>query len=302
MKALGSDTAVVTQFICKMSGSSQAFLAEANDGKKYVVKHAQGNCANFLFNECIGSNLYGLFGLLCPPWKPLIVTDEFLDQNAGCWIEKNEGKTRPPAALCFGSQFLGTSETAVYQILPGSWFKRVHHPFDFWRAWFLDICAEHYDTRQALFHERDDRSIQPWFIDHGYMFGGPDKRIRGKVMAPRYLDSRIYGKTPIKRLSVWVEAAQRLDENDYWHLLDSVPSDWKTSKATNAFASFIGRFLSKEFASIIIQQMDMINETFLQLRSEGKPAWRAHCYGSFFPTGTNRLDTAVRDTEPVWVD
>jgi hypothetical protein len=159
---LDFETAAVTHFIRKMGGSSQPFLAVASDGKRYVVKYAQASCANFLFNECFGSNLYSLFGLRCPPWKPLIVTEEFLDQNTACWIEKNE-KTRPLAGLCFGSQFLGDSETEIYQILPGSWFKKIDHPFDFWRAWFLDICAEHYDTRQALFHERGDRLIQPWF-------------------------------------------------------------------------------------------------------------------------------------------
>jgi hypothetical protein len=187
-------------------------------------------------------------------------------------------------------------------MLPGPWFKKVHHPFDFWRAWFLDICAERYDTRQALFHEREDHSIQPWFIDHGYMFGGPDDRIRGKVMAPRYLDSRIYGKMPIKRLSTWVEAARTLNQEVYWQLLDSIPSDWKTSETMSAFTRFIGRFLNKEFDEIIIQQMEMINETFLQLRSEGKPAWRAHCCGHFFPTGANQLDNAVIGTEIVGVD
>jgi hypothetical protein len=275
-----------------MGGSSQPFLAQANDGKKYVIKFAQKDCANFLFNECLGSNLYQLFGLLCPPWKALMLTDEFLDQNPGCWID-SKGLIRPPAGLCFGSQFLGDSETEIYQILPGSWFKKIHNPFDFWRAWFLDICAEHYDTRQALFHERPDRSIQPWFIDHGYMFGGPESRIRGKVMAPRYLDSRIYNETPIDKLSTWVGAAQKLDKAVYWGLLDSIPTDWKTAEAMTGFVRFISRFLDKDFAEIIIKRMDVINQVFLRLRSDGMPAWRAHCYGQFFPTEDTQLTHAM---------
>lgn len=243
----------------------------------------QDNCANFLFNESLGVNLYNMFGLLCPAWKPLTVTDEFLDQNTDSWIETGRIKTRPPAGLCFGSQFLGDETTQVYQILPGSWFKRIPRPFDFWRAWFLDICAEHYDTRQALFHERKDRLVLPWFIDHGYMFGGPDNRIQTKVMAPRFLDSRIYGNMPVKRLSAWVAAAQTLDRHVYWQLLDSIPSDWKTAKAEAAFVRFLTRFLDRAFAAIIIGRMAVINETFLRLRSEAKPAWRAHCYGYWHP-------------------
>lgn len=150
-----------------MGGSSQPFLAQANDGKRYVVKFSQRTCENFLFNECLGSELYQMFGLVCPPWRPLILTDEFLDQNGDSWFVSGEVKIRPPAGLCFGSQFLGDQDTEVYQMLPGWWFKSIHRPLDFWRAWFLDICAEHYDTRQALFNKREDGFVQPWFIDHG---------------------------------------------------------------------------------------------------------------------------------------
>jgi hypothetical protein len=300
VKALGSEPALVTHLIGKMGrGSSQPFLAKADDGTKYVVKFAQEGCANFLFNECLGSDLYDMVGLMCPPWRPLVLTDEFLDQNTGCWIEGNGSKTRPPAGLCFGSQFLGDS---LYQMLPGSWYKRLQNPFDFWRAWFLDICAEHYDTRQALFHERENRRIQPWFIDHGYMFGGPDDRVLGKTMAPRFLDSRIYEQTPLKRLSAWVRTVQSLDPDVFWTLLEPIPGDWKTPKALSAFTRFLTRITDKDFGAVIVQRMDLINNVFLRLRSEGQPAWLGHCYGHFYPTGSDQADRTVLEAETLGMD
>jgi hypothetical protein len=91
--------------------------------------------------------------------------------------------------------------------------------------------------------------------------------------------------------------AQTLEEDVYWQLLDSIPLDWKTPEAMTAFARFLRRFLDKNFAAIIIQRMDLINQAFLRLRSEGKPAWRAHCYGHFFPTGTDQVESTCIETE-----
>ena len=269
-----------------MRGSSQPFLAKANDGKTYVVKFSQNNCAGFLFNESAGSNLYSLFGLICPPWKPLILTDEFLDQNTGCWITKKEGQTRPPAGLCFGSEFLGDSEHDTYQILPGSWVRRIRRPLDFWRAWFLDICAEHYDARQALFRLHEDHSLQPWFIDHGFMFGGPDDRIRRKL-APRYLDYRIYDEIPRPRLLDWVHAVHSLQRDTMWHLLDSIPEEWKTAKALAAFSRFLDRLLDKDFGLVVLERMVSMHEALLLARSERSALSPPPCYGLFYSTGAD---------------
>jgi hypothetical protein len=142
----------------------------------------------------------------------------------------------------------------------------------------------------------------PNAYDHGYMFGGPNKRIRAKEMASRYLDSRIYRDMPIKRLKTWVEAVQMVHPDQYWHLLDAIPSDWKTPAAMTALARFIGRLLNKDLAATVVERMDAINQVFLRLRSEGKPAWRAHCDGEFYPTRANLLDAIAIETEVAWMD
>ena len=128
------------------------------------------------------------------------------------------------------------------------------------------------------------------------MFGGPDQRIRAKAIAPRYLDSRIYGGMPVKSLSAWVKAIQSVDADAYWNVLDTIPREWKTPRAMTAFARFLMRFLDKNFSAIIIERMDTMNRVFLRLRSEGKPAWRAHCYGHFFSEEADESNRTVVDT------
>ncbi len=142
--------------------------------------------------------------------------------------------------------------------------------------------------------------MQPWFIDHGYMFGGPEDRIRGKMMAPRFLDSRIYGDMPVEKLSAWVRAIQTLNHEVYWQLIESIPGDWQTAKALSAFARFLSRLRDKDLAAIFIQRMDTINRVFLRLRSEGKQQeWRAHIYGNFYPTAADESGNNIV-TGPEW--
>jgi len=59
MSAKGEEPAVVTQFIRKVRGGSQAILAKASDGRMYVVKFRNNHQGpNQLFNECMGTELY----------------------------------------------------------------------------------------------------------------------------------------------------------------------------------------------------------------------------------------------------
>src|SRR5438270_12725672 len=148
--------AVLTQFICKLRGGSQAILARASDDQLYVVKFAnnpQGQ--NLLFNESMGTELYHRSGLPVPSWRPLAVTGQFVADNPDCWIETTGGLCPPAVAACFGSRCLGAERMGLFEILPGNSFNHVQNRGDFWLAWLLDICARHADNRQALF-QRDN--------------------------------------------------------------------------------------------------------------------------------------------------
>src|ERR1039457_415092 len=121
MPALERSFSRVTRYIRNFHGGSQPILAQASDGLQYVVKfnnNLQG--PNVPFNESVGSELYRACGLAVPSWKPLLVSDTFLDQNPDCWMQTPEGRLRPASGLCFGSRFLGAEGTRLLEILPGS--------------------------------------------------------------------------------------------------------------------------------------------------------------------------------------
>jgi hypothetical protein len=146
---------VVSEFLRKLRGGSQPILVRANDGLLYVLKFAHNlQGPNLLFNEVMGTELYRACGLPVPEWRPLLLTDSFLDRNPSCWFEADGESIRPLAGLCFGSRFLATGEDSPLEILPGSHFARVANRHAFGLAWLIDICAQHSDNRQALFLHR----------------------------------------------------------------------------------------------------------------------------------------------------
>jgi putative nucleotidyltransferase with HDIG domain len=150
MDVQGKDKLFVTQYIHNLRGGSQPILAQASDGLVYVVKfnnNLQG--ANLPFNESIANELYRACRLEVPSWKPLMLTDAFLDQNPSCWMQTPDGRLRPDSGICFGSRFLGGEGIRLLEILPGTSLKQVHNHEDFWLAWLIDSLAEHRDTDTA---------------------------------------------------------------------------------------------------------------------------------------------------------
>jgi hypothetical protein len=67
--------------------------AKTNFEHSLSVVSPQGR--NICFNEAMGTELYRAVGLPVPDWKPLIVTEEFLEENPQCWFETPEGSLKP---------------------------------------------------------------------------------------------------------------------------------------------------------------------------------------------------------------
>jgi hypothetical protein len=228
----------VTHFIRNLRGGSQPILAQASDGHQYVIKFAnnlQGR--NLLFNEAIGSELYGACQLPVSPWKPVLVTDQFLDQNQACWMQTPEGQLRPEPGMCFGSRYLGEDSTRLFEVLPGNSFRRVRNLQDFWLAWMIDICAGHTDNRQAIFEQQDDGYLKAFFIDHGNMFAGPNGDRRLQFRASAYLDMRIYEQISVSSRMNMARSAFNLNVDRLWSKINTLPQDWKTASALQAFAT-----------------------------------------------------------------
>jgi hypothetical protein len=251
---LQKDYKRITRYIRSLRGGSQPILAEASDGLHYVVKftnNLQG--ANLSFNESMGTELYRGCNLPVPSWKPLLITDDFLDQNSECRIQTPEGQLRPDAGLCFASRFLGGDGIRLLEILSGTDYKRVRNYENFWLAWLIDICAEHVDNRQAVFLDDGTGWLDAFFVDMGHLFGGPNGEQRRHFQASRYLDPRIYKSVTSAQIEKFLNVVQRLDVDRLWRQVHVLPDDWKTESALNSFAQCLNRLSTGNLLENILE-------------------------------------------------
>lgn len=246
----------VVRYIRSLRGGSQPILVQASDGLPYVVKftnNLQG--ANLPFNESMGNELYRACGLDVPVWRPLQVTDTFIDQNPDCWMQTKEGYLRPNSGICFGSRFLGGDGIRLLEILPGVCFKRIHKRTSFWLAWMIDICARHADNRQALFQEDIMGQLNAYFVDQGHLFGGPKGEQQPHFLASRYLDPRIYPDISSEHLLNFQKIASGIDADQLWRQIETLPQDWKTESAIRNFSECIGRLTNTKLLENILNTM-----------------------------------------------
>lgn len=270
MHALGKDFVFLTQYIRNLRGGSQPILAQASDGFLYVVKFSNNlQGPNLLFNESAGSELYRACGLSVPAWRPLQVSEDFLDGNPDCWMQTEEGRLRPASGLCFGSRFLGGNGRQILEILPGSSFNRVRNRTSFCLAWLIDICARHVDNRQAIFVEDAEGWLDAHFVDHGHLFGGPKGGHQMHFLASRYLDSRIYQSVSSQYLLSLRKLAVSLDASQLWRRVQDLPDDWKTSSAVEGFAQCLSRLSTPRLVQGVL---DTIATSFPRM-NEREDSW-----------------------------
>lgn len=123
----------------------------------------------------------------------------------------------------------------IREVLSRSDIARVRRRESFVLAWLVDICANHSDARQAVFCERDNRTIDAVFVDHGHMFGGPSGRAASRALASRHLDARVYDGLSSDYLSSLRKIAQALNTDSLWRQYLELPEEWKTESALAAF-------------------------------------------------------------------
>lgn len=229
-------------FIGRLRGGSQPILVQATDGYLYVVKfqdNPQG--PNVLFNEALGSALFEACGLRVPSWGVLEVSNGFLDRHPECWFWTGKQYRRPRAGWCFASRYQGMGETPALEILSRSQFSRVRRREDFWKAWFLDILGENCDHRQTLFLRDESGELDPVFFDHGHLFGGPDGSATPKLLASRYLDSRIYEELGMESCHQIVHILESLHLEKLHRIVASLPQEWITPSAIGQFHQLLVR-------------------------------------------------------------
>jgi hypothetical protein len=251
----------VTRFVRNLCGGSQSFLGEASDGFLYVIKFANNpQGPNVPFNDCIGSELYHACHLPVPRWKRLLVTNLFIEHNPACWPDLPNGRLVPNAGWCFGSRFLGSECKRLLEILPGSSFGRVRNVWEFWLAWIIDICADHTDHRQAIFEESADGRLNPFFIDHGHLFGGPNGDTQRNLRACRYLDARIYRDLSFKNISNIHKRLRTLDADLLWQRAMELPDEWKTKTALDSLTGCLNRLSSAQLVQTLVDEVIKVHK------------------------------------------
>jgi hypothetical protein len=256
LPAFGKVSVYVTQYIRNLRGGSQSILAQASDGQLDVVKFTNNlQSANLLFNESMGTELFQACGLAVPSWRPLLLTDAFIDRNPGCWMQTEEGRLRPEPGLCFGSHFLGGEGIRLLEILPETSYKRVRNRESFWLAWMIDICARQADSRQAIFLEDAQGWQDAYFVDHGHLFGGPKGEQKPRFLASRYLDPRIYQSVSSDCLLSFRAIAAALDVDRFWHRVQTLPQSWKMASALNGLAECLGRLSNANLLRNVLDTM-----------------------------------------------
>jgi hypothetical protein len=214
----------------RLRGGSQSLLVLASDGALYVVKmmgNPQG--PNVLANEALGSELAGYLGLPVPSWRPIALSDDFIDSHSHCWFESASGPVRPQAGVHFASRIIGQeSSSALCEILPGSWIPQIVNRSDFAGMLLLDLWANHTDSRKSLFMRRGiSTETSAVFVDNGHMFGGPWGKDDYRRGAALFLDSRIYEGLEMKSaFTSWFEKVDSVDEDVVRALAASIPGEW----------------------------------------------------------------------------
>jgi hypothetical protein len=230
----------VVQCEQKMRGGSQSNLVRASDGCRYVLKmfdNPEGN--DNLFHEALGSGLAQVVGLPVPSWRPLSVSETFIDQNPQLWFESGGQLTRPTAGLHYGSAFVqGKNGGETYQIVPASWHPRLVNSGDFLGMLLFDLWTDHSENRQALFVEMPaTRQLKAVFIDHGRMFGHTDS-LRRRVGRTRFLDTRVYSLcSSVGLLPAWQKRIENVGASTISYLMNTVPISWKRAGYSEAVLS-----------------------------------------------------------------
>jgi hypothetical protein len=224
-----------------LRGGAKSVVVRASDGDMYVVKmmgNPQG--PNVLANEALGTELARYLGLSVPAWRPIEISDEFLDQNKPCWFETASGLVRPNAGLHFASRVIGQDTSApVYEVLPGGWISRIENRDDFVGMLLLDVWANHTDHRQSVFVRNPiTNQLTAVFIDNGHLFGGPAGRDAYRRGAAMYLDKRVYEGMDLKgAIDRWLQRADSIDVGVLLRLAKSVPSAWMCGRTMEEFVS-----------------------------------------------------------------
>lgn len=214
-----------------MPGGSQSILVRGDDEELYIVKfnnNRQG--PNLLANEMLGAELLSSVGLPTPEWKPILITNEFLEGNSGVHFRSASGAgLEITSGIHFGTHFVAPVEGGeIYDFLPSSFLRRIVNPADFLGIYIFDVWANHHDHRQAVYSCRSESlAIDAYFIDNGHLFGGPHWSYGSRCGAAMCLDQTLYS-VPWHESAIneWISHFEITLSKNLFRAVERVPESW----------------------------------------------------------------------------
>ena len=243
-----------------MRGGSQAHLLEATDGHFYVVKFLNNPvCGRTLINEWMSSAVLKHLQIATPETIAIHVSEVFLAENPGVYLQLRVGRQPIEPGLHFGSRFPSDPATnAVYDFLPDALFAMIENLADFRGVLAFDKWMGNADSRQAVFsrsplkrrirnNEKEElkRDMVARMIDNGHVFEGAKWRLGAGPLQGLYFRSKVYeGVQGLEDFEPWLTRILDFPDDVLQSAVKALPSSWIVGEET-ALESLLARLLAR---------------------------------------------------------
>jgi hypothetical protein len=185
---------------------------------------------NVLANELLGSVLGSAAGLPVAEASLVYLSDLFIDDASGLWFETRDGVRRPQAGLHYGSRFIGETEglNQPTEYISRSRTQTINNRSAFLGMYILDVWANQQDNRQAiLLSDSHGPGSEVFFIDHGFMFGGPEWIFSERPGCACHLEGSIYSQLWHQDIVAdWISHFEKVIPEALSSALSLIPSQW----------------------------------------------------------------------------
>ena len=216
---------IAVKFLRKMRGKTQSLLLEADDKHSYVVKFWEPEVggSRILVNEWLGHAVMEAAQINTPPIRFVRITEQFIQANSLVFqVAGRYRKIKP--GLHFGSRYLASGTTAVWDFLPDALLPRVSNIGDFNRALVCDLWLCNAD-RQAIFRgSKGSRLFEAYMIDFDLCFAGTEWSLDNTV-GGAYLRPIVYSET-VEKLDQLLEELEQYHKTLYDRACLVLPSSW----------------------------------------------------------------------------
>jgi hypothetical protein len=221
-----------------MRGGAQAHLIECSDGNHYVVKFLNNpQHRRVLVNEWIATRILEYLQLNTAVSALVEIDHGFIAREPMAGIQRGSVTEPPTVGWHFGSRYPGDPlKTAVYDFLPDLMLSKVANATDFPALLCFDQWIGNSDSRQAVFYRAnvldsasstETRRFVALWIDHGYVFAGPEWALRDSGLLGLYHRPLVYsGVTGWAAFEPWIERLRNLPDSVLDAAMRDLPMAW----------------------------------------------------------------------------